>query len=55
MLVVGKFKPMEHPFEFKNEAPVDMVPWKYAKPAAAGLIIGIGILYVIFSPLGVAS
>ncbi|WP_022793366.1 solute:sodium symporter family transporter [Marinococcus halotolerans] len=55
MLVVGKFKPMEEPFEFKNEAPVDMVPWKYAKPAAAGLVIGIGILYVIFSPLGVAS
>jgi SSS family solute:Na+ symporter len=55
MLFVGKFKPMEEPFEFKNEAPVDMVPWKYAKPAAAGLVIGIGILYVIFSPLGVAS
>ena len=55
MLFVGWWKPREHAWTFSPRAKVDMTPWRYARPLAVTLFSCVVALYVVFSPLGLAS
>jgi solute:Na+ symporter, SSS family len=55
MLIIGRLKPRETPFELYNSNKVDLKPWKHAK-AFSGLIIALMIgVYAFFSPIGVGK
>lgn len=55
MLYVGKIKPRENDFVQADAGVVDLTPWKYAKPIAIFSIIAMAIMYLVFSPLGLAA
>lgn len=56
MWLVGKVKPLDTPFEFKeNINKVDLTPWKHRKWVAALVIIAMVGMYIFFSPLGIAN
>ncbi|MFC0471473.1 solute:sodium symporter family transporter [Halalkalibacter kiskunsagensis] len=54
MMVVGKIRPLEKPYQFKPNPKVDMVPWKYAVPVTVILLSLVVGMYILFSPIGVA-
>ncbi|WP_100406929.1 solute:sodium symporter family transporter [Bacillus solitudinis] len=54
MIVVGKLKPLETPYQFKPNPKVNMVPWKYAIPVTVILLSLVVGMYLLFSPIGVA-
>ncbi|WP_153720753.1 solute:sodium symporter family transporter [Sporosarcina cascadiensis] len=54
MIVVGRIRPLEVPHEFRAHPKVDMVPWKYTVPVSVVLISLVVMVYVLFSPIGVA-
>ncbi|WP_368503183.1 solute:sodium symporter family transporter [Alkalihalophilus sp. As8PL] len=54
MIVVGKIRPLETPYQFKPNPKVDMVPWKYAIPVTVILLSLVVAMYIVFSPIGVA-
>ncbi|MBT2685249.1 solute:sodium symporter family transporter [Bacillus sp. ISL-37] len=54
MLAIGFWKPRVTPYTFRSEAAVDMVPWKYSLPVSVVLLALVAILYVVFSPIGLA-
>lgn len=55
LLIVGKLQPRETEFELQDVKAVDLTPWKHIKLASAICVIGLLILYTIFSPLGLAK
>ncbi|NGP45557.1 solute:sodium symporter family transporter [Bacillaceae bacterium SIJ1] len=55
MLIVGRWKPRETPYEMLDAKVVDLTPWKYAKHFAALIVIAIIGIYTFFSPIGVAE
>lgn len=54
MLAIGFWKPRTTPYTFRSEAAVDMVPWKYSLPVSVVLLALVAIIYVVFSPIGLA-
>lgn len=54
MLAIGFWKPRTTPYTFRSEAAVDMVPWKYSLPVSVVLLTLVAIIYVVFSPIGLA-
>ncbi|MBT2637729.1 solute:sodium symporter family transporter [Bacillus sp. ISL-39] len=54
MIAIGKWKPTAKPYTFHSEAAVDMVPWKYSLPVSVVLLALVAIIYVVFSPIGLA-
>ncbi|GAA4035985.1 solute:sodium symporter family transporter [Parerythrobacter jejuensis] len=55
MLAIGAWKPRQTAWSFMPKAEVDMTPWPFAKPLAVTLFSCVVALYLVFSPLGVAS
>ncbi|WP_337658615.1 solute:sodium symporter family transporter [Sphingorhabdus sp. Alg231-15] len=55
MLAVGFWKPREDPWQFSRNEKVDLTPWRFAKPLAITLFSGVVALYILFSPIGLAS
>ncbi len=55
MLAVGFWKPREDPWQFTRNEKVDLTPWRFAKPLAITLFSGVVALYILFSPIGLAS
>ena len=55
MLAVGYLQPREMPYQPTNRHEVDMTPWRFARPTAFTLLSGVVALYLIFSPIGLAS
>ncbi|UYZ22781.1 solute:sodium symporter family transporter [Mesobacillus jeotgali] len=54
MIAIGLWKPTAKPYTFRSEAAVDMVPWKYSLPVSVVLLALVAILYIVFSPIGLA-
>jgi solute:Na+ symporter, SSS family len=54
MLAIGIWKPRNTPYTFRSKAAVDMVPWKYTLPLSVVLLALVAIIYVLFSPIGLA-
>ena len=55
MLAVGYFWPRVDAWQFKANAKVDMTPWRFARPLATTLFSCVVALYLLFSPIGLAS
>ncbi len=55
MLAIGSWKPRVQAWTFTQKNPVDMTPWKFAKPLALTLFSCVIATYLTFSPLGIAS
>jgi len=55
MLIIGQLWPRQKVWKFTPNAKVDMTPWKYAKPLAITLFSCVVGLYILFSPIGLAS
>lgn len=54
MLAIGKLKPRENAYQFKASPKVNMVPWKYVLPNSILLLALVAVIYVVFSPFGLA-
>lgn len=54
MIAIGIWKPRATPYTFRSEAVVNMVPWKYSLPVSVVLLALVAIIYVVFSPIGLA-
>lgn len=48
------WKPLKEPYVFQKDPKVDMVPWKYALPVTIILLATMIVIYLIFSPIGLA-
>ena len=55
MLLIQTLAPRDTPWEQKSSGDVDLTPWKFAKPAAAGLILVVLAVYIYFADLSVLS
>ncbi|MGM0903647.1 MAG: solute:sodium symporter family transporter [Bacillota bacterium] len=55
MLIIGKFKPRDTEFVLEDKKEVDLSPWKLVYPLGFAAIAVMVILYVIFSPIGIAA
>lgn len=55
MLIIGQLWPRQKVWKLTPNAKVDMTPWKYAKPLAITLFSCVVGLYILFSPIGLAS
>jgi SSS family solute:Na+ symporter len=55
MLIAGRLAPRETPWTFQRQEKVDLTPWRLARPVAVTLLSLVVALYVIFSPIGLAS
>ncbi|RIW32276.1 solute:sodium symporter family transporter [Bacillus salacetis] len=54
MIVIGKWKPLEKAYHYQADSKVAMTPWKYALPMSIILLSSVAVVYVIFSPIGLA-
>ncbi len=54
MLLIGKWKPMEAPYQYRANPKVDMNPWKFVLPISIFLLALVAVTYVVFSPIGLA-
>ncbi|WP_084138614.1 solute:sodium symporter family transporter [Halalkalibacter okhensis] len=55
MVIVGRLRPRDTPFELHDANVVDLKPWKYAKPFSIAMIVIMIAVYAFFSPIGVAE
>ena len=55
MLLIGKYRPRETEYIIEDAGAVDLTPWKYRKQAAAIGICVMVLVYVLYSPLGLAK
>lgn len=55
MLVIGRLRPRETPFELTDAGVVNLTPWRLAKPASAVCFLAMLGVYALFSPLGLAG
>ena len=55
MLLAGYMRPRAEPYQPTDSHKVDMTPWRFARPVAFTLLSGVVLLYLVFSPLGLAS
>lgn len=49
MLIIGKFKPKEVPFEQKYTRQVDITPWKYTYHAGIAIVVFVLFIYIYFA------
>lgn len=54
MLGIGLVKQRTTPFEFPSNPNVDTTPWKYSVATSIIMFAAITIVYIVFSPIGVA-
>jgi SSS family solute:Na+ symporter len=55
MLLAGYLRPRAEPYRATDSHKVDMTPWRFARPVAFSLLSGVVLLYLVFSPLGLAA
>ena len=55
MLAASRIAPRSEPFVFKPNPKVDMTPWRYGLPVSIVLASAVVLVYVIFSPIGLAG
>ncbi len=55
MFAIGYWRPRATAYQPTNRHEVDMTPWRFARPTAFTLLSGVVALYLIFSPIGLAS
>ena len=55
MAIVGRMYPLQKDWHYERKDTVDLVPWKYAFPAAITLLSCIVLLYIFFSPIGIVD
>ena len=55
MLLIGRIKPMERPFQLPRQAAVDIVPWKNRHLYYVILLALMVGMFILFSPLGIAG
>lgn len=57
MFILGQFFKRDVPYQEnkENKSDVDLTNWKYAKLAAASVVLGLLTLYALLSPIGLAS
>jgi SSS family solute:Na+ symporter len=55
MLIVGRLRPRQTPYELYDANVVDMKPWKYAKQFSIFIMAVMIGVYAFFSPIGVAE
>lgn len=55
MYICAKVAPRPEPYVLKDNAPVDMTPWKWRWPVIAVTFIVLVIMYATFSPLGLGA
>lgn len=55
MLIIGKIKPREEAFEIPEAKVVDLKPWKYRYEFGGFVVFAMIAMYILFSPIGVAS
>ncbi|WP_421792732.1 solute:sodium symporter family transporter [Hyphobacterium sp.] len=55
MLIAGRIAPRPEPWTLKDRSQIDMTPWRFARPVAFTLLSMVVALYLIFSPIGLAS
>ncbi|KPL60513.1 solute:sodium symporter family transporter [Rossellomorea vietnamensis] len=54
MLVIGWWKPMKKPYEYRYNPKVNMMPWRYSIPLSIVLMASVVETYFMFSPIGLA-
>ncbi|MBA4493447.1 solute:sodium symporter family transporter [Paenactinomyces guangxiensis] len=54
MMVIGKIRPRKEPYVYKVNSGVEMIPWKYSIATAVVLFSLVVMMYVFFSPIGLA-
>ncbi|UTW54754.1 solute:sodium symporter family transporter [Kordiimonas sp. SCSIO 12610] len=55
MLLAGYLRPRPDPWVFKKVDIVDLTPWRYTVPVAFTLFSAVVLIYVLFSPIGLAG
>lgn len=55
MLAIGRWKPRKQAWQFSSNSKVDMTPWRFARPLAVTLFSCVVGIYLLFSPIGLAS
>ena len=55
MLLIGRICPQAEPWQHQHSGDVDLTPWRYAKPMAAGLVILVLSLYTAFADFSILS
>lgn len=55
MLAFGYLQPTTDNWQYEESAQVSLVPWRYAQPAAATMLSGIALIYLLFSPVGLVG
>ncbi|MGA0000793.1 MAG: solute:sodium symporter family transporter [Steroidobacteraceae bacterium] len=55
MLALAWLKPRQDPWHFRAKPQVDLKPWPLAVPTALSLVSCVVVLYLVFSPLGLAG
>ena len=55
MLLIGYYRPLDKAWTFKSDAKVDLSHWRYALPASSTMIMGIILVYLLFSPIGLVG
>lgn len=55
MVFITKKNPRKIPYEYTEESPVDMTPWKYRRIFATVLGIAVCCYYIVFSKYGIAK
>ena len=52
MALTGWMCPRTEPWQYARRDLVDLVPWRFARPAAISLMSAVIFLYLLFSPIG---
>lgn len=55
MIAASKIAPRSEPYVFKPNPKVDMTPWRYSLPVSIILASSVVLVYVVFSPIGLAG
>jgi SSS family solute:Na+ symporter len=55
MLAIGRFAPRAVPYHFRSVAVIDIRPWKHRHWFSVGLIIAVVLMFLLFSPIGLAK
>ena len=55
MLLIGYYRPLDKAWSFRTEAKVDLSHWRYAIPASSTMVMGIILVYLLFSPIGLVG
>ena len=54
-LTVPRQHQLDKAWSFRTEAKVDLSHWRYAIPASSTMVMGIILVYLLFSPIGLVG